>query len=241
MGLASVTVGADQRLILVTGDPETAAQMQNVLALADAQSLSGKYASLAGAAPWLLNSSGLYDRARSAVGTTGIPAVNTEGTKACYSASTFGFLPVATPTDFWQIIGSATKTVRVTRLAVSGFATAAISVDLLLIKRSAASTVANLTVKTAAQHDSNDAAPTAVVNAFTENASALGATAGTVRAHKQNLGATGAAGLIVWDFSTRNSKGIVLRAAAQSLNLNWNGIAVPAGTLLNIDVEWTEE
>jgi len=226
--------------VVIVGDPTYNSQTQSVVAIADAKSLAGVYAALAGAVPWLLNSSGLYDMARSAIGTTGITAVSTESSKATYSNGIYGFVPVATPTDFWMLIGSATKTVRVLRITISGFATAAITEDIYLIRRSTASTGGTPTTPTIAQHDSNDSPATAVLSHFAANPT-LGTTAGILRAAKLNLGATGAAGKIEWDFTTRNSKGIVLRGIAQSLNLNWNGAAVPAGCLLNIDVEFTEE
>jgi hypothetical protein len=79
-----------------------------------------------------------------------------------------------------------------------------------------------------------------VVNYYTANPSALG-TGALIRAQKFNLGAAGAAGSVVWDFSTRNSRGVVLRGATHQLVLNWGGAAVPAGTALDIDVEWSEE
>jgi hypothetical protein len=241
MGLDTVTVGANVRQIVVLGDPLVASNQQHVLTLGDAVNLSGFYAALVGNVPLLLNAAGSYDQARSAVGSLGITAVNSEGSKTTYSAGITGFTPAATPTDFFQITGSATKTVRLLRVSISGFATAAISEDVQLLKRSTASTGGTPTAATIVPHDSNNAAGTAVVNSFAANPSPLGTLTGLVRAAKLNLGATGAAGSIVWDFTTRNGQGLVLRAVAQSLNLNWNGAAVPAGTLLDIDVEFTEE
>lgn len=240
MGLDTQAVGANQRQIIVIGDPTFASQIQSVVQLGDGKSLSGQYAGLIGSVPWLLNSGGLYDQQRSAVGTTGVAAVSTESSKATYSVGILGFTPAATATDFWQIVGSGTKLVRILRISISGFATAAISVDVQLLRRSTASTGGTPTAATIALHDSNDPAATAVVNSFAANPT-LGTIAGVLRTAKLNLGATGAAGRIEWDFGTRNSKGIVLRGVAQQLALNWTGAAVPSGTLLTIDVEATEE
>ncbi len=241
MAIDTVTVGANQRVVNVLGDPSNASQMQSILALSDAKNLASAYAALLAGVPWLLNQSGLFDQQRSAIGTTGIAAVSTESSKTTYSNGILAFTPAATPTDFWQIVGSATKIVRVTRISISGFATSAISVDVQLVKRTTASTGGTPTAPTIAVNDSNDAAATAVVNSFAANPSPLGTTGGVVAAAKLNLGATGAAGVITWDFTTRNSKALVLRGIAQSLNLNWNGAAVPSGTLLDISVEFTEE
>jgi len=38
-----------------------------------------------------------------------------------------------------------------------------------------------------------------------------------------------------------NSKGLVLRGVAQQYALNWGGAAVPGGTSLAVDWEFTEE
>lgn len=241
MPIDTVNAGANQRQVTVIGDPTSASSMQTVLALADAKNLAAAFAALNAGVPWLLNAAATYDQQRSAIGTTGIAAVSTESSKATYSNGILAFTPAATATDFWQIIGSATKVVRVTRICISGFATSGITVDVQLVKRTTASTGGTPTAPTISLHDSNDAAASAVVNSFAANPSPLGTTGGVVRADKLNLGATGAAGRIEWDFSTRNTKALVLRGVAQSLNLNWNGAAVPSGTLLDISVEFTEE
>jgi hypothetical protein len=241
MSIGSKAVGSSEIPIFLLSDPLTASQLASVLAIADSLNLAGTFAVMAGAAPLLLNAGGTYDRQRSTVGATGVAAANTEGSKTTYSVGVVAFTPVATPTDFWQVIGSATKTVRVLRITISGIATSATSVDIQLIKRSTASTGGTPTSLTVAPHDSNDAAVTAAVKTFAANPSPLGTSVGVVRAQKLNLGATGAAGVITWDFTTRNGKGIVLRGVAEQLAMNWNGAAVPAGTLLAIDVELSEE
>ena len=240
MPIGGRLVGADVNLIVLWGDPDTAAQYASVLSAIDARSLSGKFAGLVKNVDLLQNAAGTYDLARSAAGTTGIPAINTEGTKPTYSAATIGFLPVATSTDFFNITGSATRTVRVTRIVISGIATAAASVATQLIKRSTANTGGTPTGLTMAPHDLNNAAATALIQTYAANPT-LGTSVGLPGAETLNLGAAGAAGRIVFDFGTRNGQAGVLRGVAQSLNLNWNGAAVPAGTLLSIACEWTEE
>lgn len=238
--IQTVTVGSADRFVYLQGDPTTAANLTSVLSVADARSLSGLYATVGQGVPILLNASGTYDIQRSAIGTTGIASVNTEGTKATYSCGVVAFTPVATPTDIFTLVGSATKVGRLLRIAISGFATSAISLDIQLIKRTTANSGGTSAQPTIAQYDSNDAAPTCVVNTYSANPT-TGTSGGVVRAAKLNLGATGAAGSIVWDFTTRNGKGLVLRGIAQLYALNWNGAAVPSGTLLDMDVEFTEE
>lgn len=182
-----------------------------------------------------------WDRQRAAPGTTGVPSVNTEGTKATYSAAGV-FAPAAAATDVFTITGSATKTIRVLRMTIGGQATAAINVAMAIIKRSAANTSGTPATITAAPHDSANAAATALVQSWTANPS-LGATVATVRQQFVTLNAATpgfALAQTVFDFTTRNGQGIVLRGIAQVLALNFAGNTV-SGNLLAADVEWTEE
>ncbi len=242
MAIASTTAGGNVVPIVGVGDPSIASNVATVnqFHLADGQSLNAAlYDFLVGDVHLLLNASNTWDRARSAVGTTGITAVNNEGTKGTFSAASVSFTPVATATDFWQIVGSGTKTVRVIRVQISGIATSAATNDVLLIKRTTANTGGTSASVSIAQHDSNDSAATATVNSYSVNPTT--GTGVAIRGAKLNLGAAGSAGSIVWDFTGRNDKALVLRGTAQSLNLNWNGNAVPSGTSLDIDIEFTEE
>lgn len=180
-------------------------------------------------------------------------SVMTEGQKPTYSFSVTGFSPVATPTDLLCIVGSGTKTVRVTKVEMSGTSTAATAavLDLQVIKRSTAGTIAPgaFTALTGVPHDSSDAAATAVVNTVgTANFGVLGATIGQVAARKFPFTLTPftatdfpVATPTIITFTNNNEKGIVLRGVAQQLCLNFAGAALPAGTLLNINVTVTEE
>jgi hypothetical protein len=174
---------------------------------------------------------------------TGAQMSNGEGRKATYSAATVAYAPYATPQDIVGILGSGTKRVRVLRFAVSGRATTANQLDVQLVKRSAADTSGTPTALTAVPHDSNDAAATATVNTYAA-APAAGTLVGAVRAQQINLSAAGSGGAAVpveFDFGTANDKAVVLNSAAEGLYLNLNGAAMPAGTVLNVFVEWSEE
>lgn len=241
MPLKTKQVGTDETLVTAWGDPTNASQLAGVNSFSDGQNLGSQYGGLVQNVALLQRADGNVDKARSAAGTTGILAVNTEGTKATYSVGVIGFTPAATATDFWTLVGSATKTLRLLRLRVTGIATAAATVELQLIKRTTANTGGTTAQPAIGVHDSNDAAATGVVNTYSVNPTGLGTSGGVIRASKLNLGAAGAAGEVAWDFTTRNSKGLVLRGVAQLAALNWNGAAVPAGTSLCIEVEFTEE
>lgn len=236
------TVGANEIPSVILNDPITNANVASVLPVAAATSLAGKYALCVQANPSLKNPvTGNYDPGAAAPGTIGVPSVNTEGTKATFSSGTIDFTPVATPTDIFALIGSATKTVRLLKLVVTGFATAAISSQLLLIKRSTANSGSTPSDPAIVPHDSNDAAASAVFRTYTTTNPTLGSTVGNVGTEYLNQGATGAAGRVVWDFTKENDKGLVLRGVAELLCVNWAGAAVPAGTKLSVYCKWTEE
>jgi hypothetical protein len=240
-GIAGVQVGSSVQPIVTVGDPVTASQLQAVIPVSDATNVTGKYGSLVLASLQLKNPiTGNLDTARATPGATGVQAVSAEGTKATYSSASVGVSLAATATDFWELIGSATKTVRVLRITITGTATAAASADVLLIMRSAADTGGTATQPTIVPNDSNNAAATAVINLYSANPT-LGTSVGTIRARKLNLGAAGSAGTIDWRFSNTNDQAIVLRGATQVLALNFNGAAVPAGTSIDIECEWVED
>lgn len=243
MSMRLVRIGTEDNWALVLADPSAASNLASVLALSDDRNLTGLYALLTQNVPLLLAADGNVDQQRSAPGTTGIPSVVTEGTKVTYSNGIDEFTPAASATDFWALVGSATKTARLLRLAVSGMATAADSRDLLLIKRSTANTGGTPTDPAIVVHDSNDGVATAIVRHYGANPT-LGATAagfGTAGTRRLNLGAPGAAGTVEWDWTRRNDKAPILRGVAQMLCLNWDAKTVPAGTVLAVEATWTEE
>ena len=179
---------------------------------------------------------------KAGVNSAGQQLVNTEGQKATYSAAIVGLALATTPTDVFCVVGSNTKTIRVLRLSVSGTATAATAYDAVLIMRSTVDSGETNTSPTTVKHDSNNAAATAVVGAYTANPS-VGTPIGTIRAAKGTL--TTSAGAIpsvpvVFDFTTRNGQAVVLRGSSQGLWLNLNGGTLTGGAV-DIDVEWTEE
>ncbi|MGH6836821.1 MAG: hypothetical protein ACREC9_15065 [Methylocella sp.] len=176
----------------------------------------------------------------------GAALVSADGVKATYRYALLAFAPVATPTDIVVIQGSATKTIRVKRIKITGAATSAGNMPAQLIKRTSAGTLGSavLTAITTAKHDTNDPAATAVVSTVgTANYTTLGTSAGGVGADRLQMAAlaTGVAAPVVWDFATRQDKAFVLRGAAEFLNVNLNGATVPAGGVIDIEIEIEED
>jgi hypothetical protein len=168
---------------------------------------------------------------------------NQESLKGTYSVATVAYAPYTSAADIAMLCGSSSATVRATRVALSGRSTSASQIDVSLIKRSTADTGGSQSSLTAVPHDSIDAAATASAVTFGA-APTAGTTVGTIRAQQANLSAAGSGGATTpfeWDFGVVIDKSIVLRGTGQCLALNLGGGAVPAGTVLNIFMEWTEE
>ncbi len=70
----------------------------------------------------------------------------------------------------------------------------------------------------------------------------LGTAVGSIRSQQSNVSAAGSGGAatpVEWDFVAE--KPVYLRSASEGLYLNFNGATLPAGTVLNIFISWTEE
>lgn len=172
-------------------------------------------------------------------------AVPVDGQKATYRASIQGLAAVTGCTDLFTITGSATKTVRVTRIELSGtIATAAMYLDVQGIIRSTANATGTSTSPTVVPLDSNDPAGTAVVRAYTANPGTLGTAVGTITSDKVLLPLTGtpiATQRLVYDFGNRPAKAVVLRGATQVFALNLNAATIANATSIDCAIEWSEE
>jgi hypothetical protein len=166
-----------------------------------------------------------------------------DGLNATYSASITALASAASCTDLFTITGSATKTIRITRLEISGQATTAAAAQVVLLVRSAANLTGTSTTPTVVPHDSASAAGTAVVRAYTVNPGTLGTLVGNIRTDYVFLAAPATATVgsdkLFLDFGTRPSQAIVLRGIAQVLAVNLNAATVTGGAF-DINLEWTE-
>jgi hypothetical protein len=171
--------------------------------------------------------------------------VSTQGLKSTYSAST-GTTIAATATDFFTLTGSNTKTIRVTKVRVTGSSTAVASVAVLLAKRSTADTGGSAAAVPAVPYDSSSAAATATVLSYTANPT-TGTLVGILEIANFTTGITANGTTTVpaidyvWDSAARGQQPIILRGTGEVLALYLAGIATPAGAVYRGTVEWTEE
>lgn len=164
-----------------------------------------------------------------------------DGVSKTYSASITGLVVAAAATDFIMITGSATKTIRITKIEVIGTATGDIVTDITVIKRSTLNEEGTSTTLTSVPHDSSDEPATSVIKAYTVNSKKLGTSVGDIISHKLFLSTSKTQPYALkMLFGDRASKAIVLRGADQCLCLNYNG-NTNAGNAISISVEFIED
>ena len=168
-----------------------------------------------------------------------LPAV-----RPTYSAA--AIIATGATTHFWSIAGSATRTVRVTRVECSGKATAAINVNISGEVDSTADSVDAGTAATAVPHDSTFPAATAAVVSHTTSPTS-GTLVGLVRSGAMSIANASTpvyntAPPLAWNFGgTRpGTAEIVLRGVAQSFSLNTSA-AFGTGAAVGCSWEWSEE
>jgi hypothetical protein len=155
-----------------------------------------------------------------------------------YSASA-NITVAAAATDIAILPGSATTTVFVTKIIISGIQTTAGEVDLQIIKRSTANTGGTSAAMTAVPHDSADSAAIAAPLSYTANPTP-GTTVGTVRRVyiPVNLATTQVYSVTVIEFGDKG-KPITLNGVAQGLAVNLGGATLAGGTV-SVVYEWFE-
>ena len=160
---------------------------------------------------------------------------------ATFSASINGLALAALATDVFTLTGSATKTIKITKVTVNAIQTTAAQVAVVLLKRSTANTVGTSTAQTAVPYDSTSVAPTATVLAYTANPT-VGALVGNLFTQRvfvpSAATASDAQGLAI-AYGDVGQQYPILRGIAQVFAVNLAGVTVTGGSA-NISIEWTE-
>jgi hypothetical protein len=169
---------------------------------------------------------------------------NNEGRKPTYSAYVNAFTPQATPQDFLTLTGSPLVVARLLMIEIYYAATAAAAFEVGLYYNSAPDTGGTATTLSAVSHDPIDVAASCAVLAYTA-APTAGTHAGLIRAGRVVGGTTtgGGSGILplLWTWTAINDKAFVLRNANQQIALNGFGAALPAGSVFEIGITWSEE
>lgn len=164
-----------------------------------------------------------------------------------YGATSVGVVPASATTDLACLTGSATKTIRLQYVRVSGSAGTLINVPVTLLKRASADTGGTAATSTALpvpySLDSTNVAASATTIAYTANPTLVDSAPGILDNDIMALVTTGTAstnGAIVFDYSARNfMQAPVLRGIAQQLCVNLNATTITSG-VVNVTFRWTE-
>jgi hypothetical protein len=146
-----------------------------------------------------------------------------------------------------ELDGSATKKIRLLRMAVSGTKAASMTVqDVRLTKLSTISTGGTATTGIAVPFDSANPAATAVFRGFTVAPTGGGTVIGAIASAKLVLDVITTLmpmELLVWDFSALPaSSRPTLHTAAEAFALDYNGGTPPSGAAtIDVYTWWTEE
>lgn len=161
-----------------------------------------------------------------------------EKSAATYSC-TVNVAAAAAATDIAVLTGSATKTVYLTKVILSGIQTTAGLNEVLLVKRSTADTGGTSTGGVAIPHDSADTAATGTVLAYTANPT-TGTAVGTMRRNYQPIGGVTSVvnPVVTYEFGDKG-RPLTLRGIAQQLAINLNGATLTGGTF-DVTFEWFE-
>lgn len=177
-------------------------------------------------------------------------AVSLDSTRPTYRASA-SFTPFGTADlTLLSIQGSATKTIRITRILMTGSSTALGSTLFGLQRTSTIGAGGTAVSPTVAKLDTNSAAATAVVKHFTTAAQSQGTAVGGLLSSFQLFTTTVTTPTVAWAeaqtiFPEKGyvaGQAIVLRGTADFLEVqNLNGGNVKAGSILQYMVEWVED
>lgn len=173
---------------------------------------------------------------------------NSEGQKSSYFVALGGNTPAATPTDIAIITGSATKTIKVTRVLLTVQATAAGLIQFDLVKRiggtQSAVNTAFVVNTHGGQFDSVDPASTVVAaglaGIYTGNPASVGTLSGILDSRTVTVLANGL-NQLEWRFCDRPSRCPTLRGVTQILAISGAGHTLLAGEKFGVAFEYTEE
>lgn len=174
--------------------------------------------------------------------------------KQTFRAVSIALVLAATPTDFFCIAGSSTKTIRVNTIEVSGTVTTAVNIPVVLLRRvtldtggTAASTTAN-PANTIGKLNTTFANSTATLIAYTANPTINDTSPTYLWASTLPLAAaTGSGNRLYLNFNDDNGgltspPTMTNGQTTQQLCLNGQGTsATLTGNSVQVTIEWTEE
>lgn len=161
-----------------------------------------------------------------------------------YNATVRPFDVPANATDMCVITGSATKVIKIIGVQASSSQTTTGTNEIFLVKRTTANTGGATQAMSTVAFDTGIPAPTATAFRYLTNPTSLGTSPGALYVKRALSPVSTALGVQYFDMLDNSSsliRPIVLRGAAESLALNFNGAAVPTAMAFNCTFEFVEE
>lgn len=177
------------------------------------------------------------------------PSYSLDNAQQTYRA-TASFTPFATaPLGLVTVTGSATKTVRIKKIMLGGIATALADTLFRLTRLSVIGTGGTASAPTIAKLDTNSAAATAVVQAWTTAAQSTGTVVAALATWRQFIGTVTTPatawieqGIVYPEKGLCVGQSLVLRGVNDFIQLeNFNAGNLGAATVLEYTIEWTED
>jgi hypothetical protein len=163
---------------------------------------------------------------------------------ATYLACNPQYTVPATPGEMITIYGSATKTVKILKLRLRMEQTTAGTNLVYLHRRNSAASGGTANAVTTVKCDTTDPSATATMNYYTANPTAGGSDGKILDAVDVQSPAAASNLQPNWqDIYNADYAGkpIILSGTAQGIGLNLNGVALPTGLKVQLQVVWTEE
>jgi len=174
-----------------------------------------------------------------------IQLVNTEGRNPTYRVNAADITTfAANATDVLTVsnpVGS-NKTLRITRVQITGDANAAGTIDFYTYKRTALNTGGTSTAPAIVQYDTKDPVPTGISALYTANPTLGAGVIAAADLYVLPAAATTGYPMAPWieDFGTRNTRSMILQPG-ECFSFGLNGQAIPAGLKLYAGIEWYEK
>jgi hypothetical protein len=166
-----------------------------------------------------------------------------EPERATFGSFIFGLAPTGTMTDMFVLQGAVGKIIRVKSIIISGTATAATNLQIVLFRRTTAPTGGTPTAITRTAKDSLDGTANMVLNHYAAGTAPTAGTGTMFDGGRLNFApaANGSIDRLIFQYSWQNDKAFVLRGAAEWLCVNLQSATAPAGFGIDFSCLWTEE
>jgi hypothetical protein len=164
-----------------------------------------------------------------------------------FRAAISNITPAATPTDIFQLVPGATKTVRVRRYKITGFAGTAGQMPYRAERRSTANTGTKEVAFTVAKLDSGDPASTVTSVSYYSSAAgnptATGAVVAVLDAGRLGFPSVTVPqpGPVYEEMTEAQNKNFTFRGVLDIFAITLTGAAVPTTGVYDLMVEWKED